>query len=164
MDLTAWLTNFRELHERARRGLHTSEERARYLEAREHFARSLLESQGQNPVTGTSARRTFRVPKGLAVDVCFREGAWRGRTLDVSSGGFSCRLTHPPVAGEVGGFVLWLPEAHERPVTGLVRLVARDTGEQEPRRVSLTFEEMDEEARERLELMIFDLALGYVRA
>jgi len=163
MDFSAWLANFRNLHDRARRKLLTSEEYTHYLEDREQLARTLLKAQGQT-AEGTSARRTFRVPKGLPVDVCFREASLRSRTLDLSSGGLSCSLTQPPGEGGIGGFVLWLPGEDEPPVVGRARIVARASGEKDPRRVSLSFVDVSEEDRERLEMMIFDLALGYIRA
>ena len=164
MDFSAWLANFRDMHERARRGLLTSEERTHYLESREQLARTLLKAQGQTAVAGVSARRTFRVPKGMPVDVCFRDMALRSRTLDLSSGGFSCTLAQPPPEGALGGFVLWMPGEDEEPVVGRARIVARATGEKDPRRVSLSFVNVSEADHERLELMIFDLALGYIRA
>jgi hypothetical protein len=166
MDFSVWLTSFRELHERARRRLHTSEERALYLEAREQLARSLLAAQGHSPQAGASARRSFRVPKGMSVDVSFRSGSVRSRTLDISSGGFSCML--PRGLGgreESGGFVLWLPgQEEEPPVVGRARIVALSGAEDVPKRASFTFVQVGEEDQERLEMMIFDLALGYITA
>lgn len=164
MDFSAWLANFRDLHERARRKLLTSEEHTHYLESREQLARTLLKAQGQTASSGASARRTFRVPKGLPLDVCFREMSLRSRTLDLSSGGLSCTLHQPPEQGGLGAFVLWLPGADEPPVVGRARIVARASGEKDPRRVSLSFVDMSDEDQERLEMMIFDLALGYIRA
>jgi c-di-GMP-binding flagellar brake protein YcgR len=164
MDFSAWLASFRDLHERARRKLLTSEERTHYLESREQLARTLLKAQGQTAVKGVSARRTFRVPKGLTVDVSFRESSLRSRTLDLSSGGLSCTLSQPPEEGEMGGFVLWMAGEGEAPVVGRARIVARGSGEKDPRRVSLSFVDVSEEDQERLEMMIFDLALGYIRA
>ncbi|MFY0580856.1 PilZ domain-containing protein [Cystobacter fuscus] len=163
MDFSAWLANFRNLHERARRKLLTSEEYTRYLEDREQLARTLLKAQGQTAVKGISARRTFRVPKGLPVDVCFREAALRSRTLDLSSGGFSCTLNQPPDEGGQGASCCGCPARTRRPWWG-ARIVARAPGEKDPRRVSFSFEDVSEEDRERLEMMIFDLALGYIRA
>lgn len=164
MDFSAWLANFRDLHERARRKLLTSEEHTHYLDAREQLARTLLKAQGQTAASGASARRTFRVPKGLPLDVCFRETSLRSRTLDLSSGGLSCTLHHPPAEGGLGAFALWLPGEDEPPVVGRARIVARAAGEKDPRRVSLSFVDMGAEDQERLEMMIFDLALGYIRA
>ncbi|QRK05317.1 PilZ domain-containing protein [Archangium violaceum] len=165
MELSTWLTNFRELHERARRKLHTSDERALYLEAREQLARTLLAAQGHKLQEGAAARRNFRVPKGLTLDVCFRAGPVRSRTLDISSGGFSCMLNGDPGGSEHTGFVLWLPGEDEPPVVGRARIVAliphSDEGN---RRISFTFTDVSEEDRERLEMLIFDLALGYIRA
>jgi hypothetical protein len=163
MDFSVWLTSFRELHERARRKLHTSEERALYLEAREQLARSLLAAQGQSVQPGSMARRNFRVPKGMPVDICFRTGSLRSRTLDISSGGFSCTLPGNPLEEHLG-FVLWLPEQEEGPVVGRARIVAASTAESGPRRVSFAFEFVSEDDYERLEMMIFDLALGYITA
>ena len=165
MDFSVWLTSFRELHERARRRLHTSEERALYLEAREQLARSLLAAQGHNLQPGASARRNFRVPKGLSVDVSFRSGSVRSRTVDISSGGFSCML--PRAFGgseEPSGFVLWLPGQEEEPVVGRARIVALAGSEDVPRRASFTFAQLGEDDLERLEMLIFDLALGYITA
>ncbi len=165
MDLSVWLTNFRELHERARRRLHTSDERALYLEAREQLARTLLAAQGHNPQPGASARRNFRVPKGMHVDVSFRAGALRSRTLDISSGGFSCLMSGAPGEGTISGFVLWMPGQDEPPVVGRARIVAAtEPSEQGNQRVSFTFEDVSDEDRERLEMLIFDLALGYIVA
>jgi hypothetical protein len=164
MDFSVWLTSFRELHERARRRLHTSEERALYLEAREQLARSLLAAQGHSLPAGASARRDFRVPKGLTVDVCFRADAVRARTLDISAGGFSCLLPGARAEGECIGFALWLPEQapDEGPVVGRARIVSLSHPEEAPRRVSFAFSEVSEPDTERLELLIFDLALRYI--
>ncbi|PTL82417.1 PilZ domain-containing protein [Vitiosangium sp. GDMCC 1.1324] len=164
MDFSAWLTSFRELHERARRKLHTSEEHALYLEAREQLARTLLAAQGQSPQPGGIARRNFRVPKGMPVDVSFRSGPVRSRTLDISSGGFSCMLGGELHEDEPCAFVLWLPGQEDAPVVGRGRTVALAPSEQGSRRVSFTFTDVNEDDRERLEMMIFDLALGYIRA
>ncbi|MGZ3459281.1 MAG: hypothetical protein ACXU86_12355, partial [Archangium sp.] len=64
--------------------------------------------------------------------------------------------------GEQSGFVLWLPGQEEVPVVGRARVVALALTEQGPQRTSFSFEDMSEEDRERLEMMIFDLALGYI--
>jgi hypothetical protein len=162
MDFSVWLTSFRELHERARRKLHTSEEHAEYLEAREQLARTLLAAQGQSPQPGASARRNFRVPKGMNLDLSFRAGPVRSRTLDVSSGGFSCMLEGELQESEPCGFVLWLPGPEDEPVVGRARIVALSSSEPGPRRVSFTFSDVSEEDRERLEMMIFDLAIHYL--
>ncbi|WP_257461239.1 PilZ domain-containing protein [Archangium lipolyticum] len=165
MDFSAWLTSFRELHERARRKLHTTEERELYLEAREQLASTLLAAQGHKLQPGAAARRNFRVPKGMSVDIGFRSGSARSRTLDISSGGFSCMLAGTPAQGELGGFVLWLPEQDEEPVVGRAQVVALAPAAPEgPRRVSFTFTDLGEQDRERLEMLIFDLALGYIAA
>ncbi len=164
MDFSVWLTSFRELHERARRKLLTSEEHASYLEAREQLARSLLAAQGQSVPAGSMARRNFRVPKGMAVDISFRSGTIRSRTLDISSGGFSCMMPGNPLQAEHLGFVLWLPGEDEAPVVGRARIASVSTTESGPRRTSFAFEFVSEEDYERLELMIFDLALAYITA
>jgi hypothetical protein len=163
-DFNAWLESFRELHERARRRLLTSDERAHYLEAREQLASSLLAAQGYRLPEGSSARRNFRVPKGLTVDVSFRSDTIRGRTLDISAGGFSCLLPGERAEGECIGFVLWLPEQDpdEGPVVGRARIVSLSHAEERPRRVSFAFSEVSEPDTERLELLIFDLAIKYI--
>ncbi len=163
-DFNAWLEHFRELHERARRRLLTSEERVHYLEAREQLARSLLAAQGQRVPENALARRNFRVPKGLTLDVSFRSSAVRSRTLDLSSGGFSCMLPGNLAEDERIGFALWLPEqdGDEGPVVGRARIASLSHEEERPRRVSFAFTDVSDQDAERLELLIFDLALKYI--
>ncbi|HSP80834.1 MAG TPA: PilZ domain-containing protein [Myxococcaceae bacterium] len=163
-DFNVWLESFRQLHERARRRLLTSDERVHYLESREQLARSLLAAQGQRVPESALARRNFRVPKGLTVDVSFRSGSVRSRTLDLSSGGFSCLLPGNLAENERIGFALWLPEeeSDEGPVVGRARIASLSHEEERPRRVSFAFTDVSEPDAERLELLILDLALKYI--
>ncbi len=74
-------------------------------------------------------------------------------------------LNGDPGENEHTGFVLWLPGEEEPPVVGRARIVALiPHSEDGNRRISFTFTDVSEEDRERLEMLIFDLALGYIRA
>ncbi|HYO68342.1 MAG TPA: hypothetical protein VEU33_19905 [Archangium sp.] len=59
----------------------------------------------------------------------------------------------------------WLPGQDEAPVVGRARVVtAAPPSEQGTQRVSFTFVDVSDEDHERLEMLLFDLALGYIVA
>ena len=161
MELTDWVKSFRVQHERARQHLLTSEERELYLEAREQFARLLLAAQGQIVPVGAPARRNFRVPKGLVLDVNLQAGPVRSRTLDISVGGLSCNLGQALAKETHCGVSVWLP-GDEVPLAGRARVVKAEELAPGTVQTAFAFTSMSDEDRERLEMMIFDLALNYM--
>lgn len=157
MDIVAWMKSFRELHERARKSQLEPEERREYMAAREQLARSLVAAQGLGMVNGQSARRTFRVAQALPVDINLSSGTVRVLTQDLSMGGFACLMHRPPDEKEEPGFSMRMPRGGE-PLVGRARVVSvvRRIGNV---RVSFAFHELAEHERERLEMLLFDLAL-----
>jgi hypothetical protein len=157
MSVNQWVEQFRELHERARKGPLPELEKRRYVAERERFARALTAAQGLSLPPGLSARRTFRVAQGLQVDLDLTEGKTRTMTLDISVGGFSVMLHKPPPDSEQPGFSLRLPGAAD-PLVGRAKVVSaqRKLG---THRVSFMFQGLAEKDAERLEMTLFDLAL-----
>jgi hypothetical protein len=157
MSVNQWIAQFRAQHENARKGKLDEADRRAYLAAREQFARALVAAQGLTLPAGQSARRSFRVAQGLQVDIHFNAGEVRGMTLDLSCGGFSVMLHHPPNEKEQPGYSLRLPGGAE-PLVGRVRYIS-STRRMGSHRVSFTFVDMPEKDAERLETVLFDLAL-----
>ena len=161
MSVNRWMEQFRDLHTRARKGLLDEVEQREYLGAREYFARAMTAAQGLSVPADQSARRMFRVAQGLQVDLNFATGTVRSMTLDVSVGGFSAMLYKPPPEGEQPGFSLRLPGAQE-PIVGRAKLVAMQR-KLANHRVSFSIEDLSPKDAERLETVLFDLALERIK-
>ena len=161
MSANLWVEQFRALHARARKGQLSEEEKRRYLLAKEQFARALTAAQGMSLPPGQSARRSFRLAQGLQVDLNLASGPVRTLTLDVSVGGFSVMVHKPPSESEESSFTLRLPGNLE-PLTGRARVVSsqRKIG---THRVSFAIQGLGEKEVERLELVLFDLALERIK-
>jgi hypothetical protein len=157
MSANLWVEQFRALHARARKGALTESERRQYLASREQFAKALTAAQGLSLPSGLSARRTFRVAQGMQVDLSLSSGPLRTMTLDVSVGGFAVMMHKPPPESETPGFSLRLP-GNAEPLVGRARIasVQRKIG---THRVSFAFEALSDKDAERLESILFDLAL-----
>ncbi|HYO57339.1 PilZ domain-containing protein [Archangium sp.] len=161
MSANLWVEQFRALHARARKGPLPENEKRRYLAACEQFARALTAAQGMSLPPGQSARRNFRIAQGLQVDLSLSTGQVRAMTLDVSVGGFSVMMHKPPAESEEPGFTLRLPGNLE-PVTGRAKMasVQRKIG---THRVSFSMQGLAEKDTERLEMVLFDLALERIK-
>jgi PilZ domain len=161
MSIILWVEQFRALHARARKGELPESERWNYLAAREQFAKALTAAQGFSLPSGQSARRSFRLAQGMQVDLSFSSGPIRTMTLDVSCGGFSVMMHKPPLETEKPDFSLRLP-GNAEPLTGRARIasVQRRIG---THRVSFAIESLGEKDLERLETILFDLALERIK-
>ena len=96
MDPKAWLTQFRVLHDKARRNQLKDEERRRYMDAREQLARTLCAAQGLTTEPGKTARQSFRVAHAFQIELSLNAGPVRIVTLDISRGGFSALVANAP--------------------------------------------------------------------
>lgn len=160
MNASAWIGEFRALHEKARKKDLKDSDKKLYLEAREQLARALTAAQGLTLKPGESARQTFRVAQAMQIELGFASGSVRAMTLDISRGGFSTLLAQPPDAKELVGFTLKMPGGVD-PILGRAKLASskRQPGNF---RVSFTFEAMSEADQERLEMVLFDAALARI--
>jgi hypothetical protein len=155
--LAQWLLEFRQLHEKARRGQLGERELQLYRNGRDELARALLAAQRLTLRPGETPRRALRVGRALQVDLDLVTSRERAVTIDLSTGGFSCLLAKAPPVGDEVGFSLRLPAAD--PLAGRARVtdVRVLPGNV---RVSFQFTGQAEADKERLELFVFDTVLA----
>jgi hypothetical protein len=153
MNLSAWLEQFRNLHEKARRKLLDEEATKAYHTGRDELARAMLASQRLTVKEGQTPRQALRVARALSVTL---DGV-RAVTLDFSLGGFSTVLEKAPGANELVGFTLKLPGGGD-PVIGRCKL-ASSVQRHGSYRTSFTFLAMPEGETERVEMALIDAVL-----
>jgi PilZ domain-containing protein len=157
MDLGQWLSAFKALHERARRGSLEGVDERDYKAGREELARALVAAQRLTLQPGQSPRHALRVARALQVDLESPVRKERLTTFDLSLGGFSALLARAPMPDEALTATLRLPgmEPMVAPVT-----VAGLKAQPGNVRVSFAFGKLEGAVAERLELAIFDAVLG----
>lgn len=160
MSLAEWLSTFRDMHERARRGQLNPRESAIYRAGRDELARALLAVQRLSLKPGETPRQALRVARALQLDLDFLTSAVRAVTADLSTGGFACLLARAPPAGELR-FVLRIPSAD--PLAGVARLVDVKALPGNVR-ASFQFVGLSAAERERVELLVFDTVLAQLTA
>jgi hypothetical protein len=157
VSLSEWLRAFRDLHERARRGVLSPADHVTYRAGRDDLARVLLAAQRLALRPGAIQRQTLRVARALQVDLTFPAGPIRAVTVDVSSGGFSCLLPKAPALGGEVGYALRIPAAE--PLAGQARITDVKPIEGNVR-VACQFVSLAGPDRDRLELCVFDTVLA----
>jgi hypothetical protein len=160
MGLADWLARFVKLHEQARTGAMSEADRSRYLTARDELALALLKTQRVALQPGEIPRTRLRAALAFSITVQLPDGPFPTITRDISSGGFSIKVTSMPPAGGKVAFSLRLSakdavEANAR----LVSWVAVDGG----RRASFTFDGLDPEVTERIEMAVFDAVVKQLK-
>jgi hypothetical protein len=150
-----WMTQFSALHQRAKAGTLSTEERASYLRSRDELAEALLTAQRLNSKPGESQRRSLRVAQALPVELELPAGRVSAVTLDLSTGGFSVLVSQSPEQGTSIGFKLKLGRTLA-PMLGRGKIVAVVLHKGSIR-LGIMFEELVE--RERLEFIIVDAIL-----
>lgn len=157
MSLAQWLATFRELHERARRGLLDGRDASIYRAGRDELARALLAAQRLTLKPGETPRQALRVARALQVDLDLLTSRERAITLDLSTGGFACLLAKGPPLGDEVGFSLRMPAAD--PLAGRAR-VADVKPYAGNARAAFQFLNLSSEEKERLEMFVFDTVLA----
>jgi PilZ domain len=155
--LSGWFEAFSALHQRARRGELSPDDRPDYLRAREELVEAMLLAQEIGPHPGAGRRRSLRVAQALPVELQGPGGRVLAVTLDLSAGGFSTIVSESPELGVRVGFRLRLGRGYE-PVTGSAR-IANAMPQNGSVRIGVAFEEMASADRERLELVLVDAVL-----
>lgn len=157
MDLAQWLSAFRALHEKAKRGTLEPADERDYRAGREELARALVAAQHLTLQPGQSPRQALRVARALQVDLESPVRNDRLTTFDLSLGGFSALLARAPMSDEALTATLRLPgmEPMVAPVT-----VAGMKAQPGNVRVSFAFGKLEGPVAERLELAIFDAVLS----
>ena len=172
MDFREWLTQFRHLHDAARRGVLDGSSLVDYHAARDETpprlpgspgepARALLAAQHVAIDPGQRPRRQLRAFKALQVDVRFFDGTLRATTRQVSSGGFSALLAHAPKAGEELKVSLRLPGTDPFQVGARVVETKPQAGNA---LVSFGWVGLGADEVERLDVFVFDAILDDLKA
>ena len=81
-----WISEFKALHERARKDELSGSDLKLYLGAREQLARALCTAQGLTQQPGQTARQTFRVAQAFQVEIKLPLADLRALTQDLSLG------------------------------------------------------------------------------
>lgn len=156
MDLAIWLRAFRELHDRARKGALSPQERTEYLGARDELARAIVSMQRLAVPAGTTPRQALRVARALQVDLETALMAARVTTKTLSIGGFSALLAKPPGRDDEVRCSLRLPGGE--PIHATARLL--EAKQQVGHAIAtFAFGKLEDADRERLELLVFDTVL-----
>jgi hypothetical protein len=156
MDFAEWLREFRALHDRARRGDLSGEDRATYLAGCDELARALVAVQRLPVSPGSTPRLVLRIARALQVDLDTPLEHHRLTTLNIGVGGFSALLAKLPRPDEEMTCVVRLPWG-ERVETTAKSVGSKPQGAST--NVSFTFGNLSDADRERLELFVFDSAL-----
>jgi hypothetical protein len=161
MGTFEFLTEFKALHDKAKKGTITPDERLRYRMARSQFERIVLISQ-QLGHTGQTLRSSLRMAKMLKVEIRPDEGdLLRASTIDLASGGFAVLLPAGMRIGKRAAFTLHLPSgsgAGTTPISGRVA-VASSRSQTALFRVSFRFEGLAQEAQDQLDTALIDAVL-----
>lgn len=157
MSLAIWLSQFRDLHERARRKVLNERDLATYRLGRDELARALLSAQRLTLKPGETARQALRVARALQLDLDMLTSRERAITIDLSTGGFACLLAKAPPLGEEVGYSMRVPASE--PLVGRARVadVKPHAGNV---RAAFQFVGMGAEDKERVELFVFDTVLA----
>jgi hypothetical protein len=158
--LAAWLRDFRDLHERARKGALKPGEESTYQASREELSRAVLAAQKLTLKPGETPRRALRVSRALQIDVEMGTTSQRSVTMDLSTGGFATLLAMPPAMGDLMSVTLRLPGAEQlscrarivevKPLPGSTRVAAR-------------FVDLSRSEVERLEMVVIDTVLAMLQ-
>jgi hypothetical protein len=156
MDLAEWLQAFRELHDRARCGDLSGDDRRTYLAAREELARAFVGLQRLPVSAGLTPRQALRVARALQVDLDTPLEHHRVMTLNICVGGFSALLAKAPRPDDEMKCTVRLPGGEHFETTAKAVGSKPQGGSTN---VSFTFGKLADADRERLELFVFDIAL-----
>jgi hypothetical protein len=161
MSTLAFITRFKDLHEKAKLGTLPQEERAEYQRSRTELGRLLLVAQ-QLSHGGKTLRSALRIAQLIKVELDFGGPTpEKTSTMDLASGGFAALLQASQRVGSSAGFTLFLPAlsgSGTQPIKGAGK-VASSRAQGNLFRVSFSFEEMSTANREHLDMAIIDFVL-----
>jgi hypothetical protein len=155
-----FVSEFKDLHEKMKKGVLTPPERARYAEARAQFGRIITMAQ-QLGHAGETLRSTLRMSKMLKVEVQPDGGPLtKSSTIDLSAGGFAMLLSAGFPVGKKAAFTLHLPKlaGGGGPITGRCE-VASSRPQASMFRVSFKLDVLPPDVQERLDVALIDAVL-----
>jgi len=162
MDLSAWLKEFRTLHEEANRGALGGCQLSAYRGARNELARALLAAQRLAIDPGREPRSVLPASRVLQAQITFFDGTVRAATRSFSSGGFAALLAQAPKTKEEVAVVLRLPGGE--PFQARARVVEVKAKAGSAAHVSFAWVGLSDAELERIELLVFDTVLEHLQA
>ena len=158
--MNTFITGFRALHDKAKNGSLTPEERARYERGRDELGRMMLIAQSATHA-GRTLRARFRVAQMFKIELDVGTIPFKTSTLDVALGGFAVLLPNNETVGKTVPFRLTLPGFPHgtKQVAGTAR-VASSRAQGRSYRVSFTFADVTAADVAHLELVIIDSLLA----
>jgi len=156
VHFTEWLRDFSALHEHARRGYLSGEDREIYLARRDELTQALIAAQQRLAAQGANRRNLLRVARAIEVELATPLSRERALTTSLSVGGFSALLATPLTRDEVMKCSLRMPGGEQIETTAKPVGTMAHAG---TTLVSFTFGKLGDRDRERLETLIFDTAL-----
>lgn len=158
--LKHWLSQFCGWHEQYRHGALGANYMAPYTEARTDLGLTLVLAQRME-IGNAGARQALRVARAIPVEFDLRAGKTSALTQDISVSGLSALIGETPVVGTQLFFRLKTGRDVE-PVTGRCRVVAVVPVEGSAR-MAVMFDEITNEARRRIENLVFDAICAEIR-
>ena len=157
------LGRFSELHERARGGNLSGPDHTAYLQLRDQVARMLLGAQRLLDQPGQLPRHALRVAQPIPVELAWANAGKHARleTLDVSASGFAVVCEGQHEAGSMAKFKLKITD--EVVLEGQARLMGIKPHSQ-GERLGFAITEISDDARERLEMAVFDTVLHVLQS
>ena len=158
--LKSWLSQFCTWHEQFKKGALGAELMAAYTEARADLSATLVLAQ-RLEIRDAGARQALRVARAIPVEFDLRSGKASALTQDISISGLSALVGDAPVVGSQLSFRLKLGRDVEA-ITGRCRVVAA-IPVQGSVRMAVSFEEITNEAGQRIENLVFDAICAEIR-
>ena len=161
MSTLAFISRFRQLHDKAKSGALAPQDRGEYEQSRRELGRLLLVAQ-QMSHTGKTLRGALRIAQLIKVEIDLGGSApERTSTMDLASGGFAALMSSSQPVGRNVAFTLHLPALSGGGTTSVkgTGKVASTRPQGGLHRVSFTFETMTPADRELLDMSIIDYVL-----
>jgi hypothetical protein len=158
--LKHWLSQFCGWHELHKKGELASDLRQTYFEARADLCTTLVLAQ-RIEIHASGTRQSLRMARAMQVELGLNGKKVSALTQDISVSGLSTLVGDAPAVGTQINFKLKLGRDIE-PVVGIGRVVAAIPA-QGSVRMAVSFDEIDAEARMRIEDMVLDAICAEMR-
>ncbi|MBN2574003.1 MAG: PilZ domain-containing protein [Deltaproteobacteria bacterium] len=158
--LKQWLAQFCAWHQQHKKGELGDDVRALYQEARADLSAILVLAQ-RLEIHADGARQAVRMARAIPVEFDLRAGKVNALTQDISAGGLSALVGEAPQVGSQIGFRLKLGRDLGI-VDGRGRVVAAVPAHGSVR-MAVAFDEIADEARQRIDDLVFDAVCAEMR-
>jgi hypothetical protein len=161
IKLTQWLAAFCMWHEAARKGELSQELLPHYIQGRADLSALLVTAQRlEIRAGGQTTRQAVRVARAMPVEFDIGDQKVTSLTQDLSISGLSALVGEAPTVGAIIDFRLRPARGVE--VTGRCRIVAA-LQMQGSVRMAVAFDGLSAEAREQIEMVVFDAVCAEIR-